>query len=474
LVPAASHSRHPLASCTAGREGGGGAQRRGFVLVSGMAVHLHRYTRGMPAVASCLEHFVTASLLEQFFSTGVLAPRAVLSSAVGTPLLDSEYLLGVMGLCQELSQYAIGRATQRDCGSVLLCSTLVSSVFGKLQEFDFRNGPLRRRFDGVKYVVRKCEDLLYELSLSGAYVPAAAPAVAAAAAAAQPPAAKRSKLAAATAAAAADGRQPDPEAGEVRQLFPRLGRPEDFDEMRSAMEEYDGRREELIKRCRDVQKLSKQAIYSLHRSNGAKAEAQLADATAKAQAITADFLVGHPSLRGGSFANAMEEYAEARLTQLWMEAAAAEGGKAPPPPPPPPGGKGGPGGGGRGGALLIIAGPSHPRLHGLVETSEYLGALADFTGEVGRCAVVAASRRDAAAVQAALCVDRACLRAWLSLGNLVSAPRQRTAAAGWLAGTARRYVERRGPRLSGWGGAWCGRVASWARRRAASRTTRAS
>eukprot|EP01049_Picozoa_sp_SAG25_P018777 SAG25_NODE_5572_length_643_cov_0.873162_1_plen_57_part_10 len=57
-----------------------------------MAVHLHRYTRGMPAVASCLEHFVTASLLEQFFSTGVLAPRAVLSSAVGTPLLDSEYL----------------------------------------------------------------------------------------------------------------------------------------------------------------------------------------------------------------------------------------------------------------------------------------------------------------------------------------------------------------------------------------------
>lgn len=34
-------------------------------------------------------------------------------------------------------------------------------------EFDFRNGPLRRKFDGVKYDVRKIDDILYELSLVG-------------------------------------------------------------------------------------------------------------------------------------------------------------------------------------------------------------------------------------------------------------------------------------------------------------------
>jgi hypothetical protein len=44
--------------------------------------------------------------------------------------------------------------------NISTCVTLTSAP---------RNGPLRRKFDGIKYVARKCEDLLYELSLSGKY-----------------------------------------------------------------------------------------------------------------------------------------------------------------------------------------------------------------------------------------------------------------------------------------------------------------
>ena len=65
------------------------------------------------------------------------------------------------------------------------------------------------------------------------------------------------------------------------------------------MDRYDARREAVIKRTRDVQKLAKQAIFSLHRGNGAKAEKQLATATAAAQAIHAEFLVETPELRKG-------------------------------------------------------------------------------------------------------------------------------------------------------------------------------
>ncbi len=199
------------------------------------------YTRGAPSVASCLERFGTATCLAHFFAHGELAPRGTLPR-----LLDTEYLLAVMGFCQELSPYAIGRATAGDAGSVLLCSILVGSAFAKLQEFDFRNGPLRRKFDGVKYVVRKCEDLLYELSLSGKYAP--------------PPGGRDGDAA----PPAKRPRQDDTVEASGKDEYPRLSAGE-FDTMRAALESADGQREAVIKRTRDVQKLSKQAIYSLHR-----------------------------------------------------------------------------------------------------------------------------------------------------------------------------------------------------------------
>jgi hypothetical protein len=32
-------------------------------------------------------------------------------------------------------------------------------------EFDFRNGPLRRKYDGLKYCLKTIEDISFELSL---------------------------------------------------------------------------------------------------------------------------------------------------------------------------------------------------------------------------------------------------------------------------------------------------------------------
>jgi len=317
--------------------------------------------RGAPSLSNLLEHFAAASCLQHFFETGQLLPRAALHQ-----LLDGEYLCGVMAFLQTLSKYAIGRATEADVGSVLVCQELVGSAFQKLQEFDFRNGPLRRKFDGIKYVVRKCEDLLYELSLSGKYIAPPGPASAAVGGA------RPSKKARTDGGAPAEGTD-----------FPRVTAAE-FDVMRAANETFDSKREELIKRTRDVQKLSKQAIYSMHRGDLPKAEGQLAEATDKGRAIAADYLVEFPALRSGSYSNAMEEYAEARLYQIWLES-------------------------------REIAGPSHARFNGLVHTMEYLGGVADFTGEAGRFAVQAASRRDVEGVHSALAADQACLRAWMQL-----------------------------------------------------------
>jgi hypothetical protein len=37
-----------------------------------------------------------------------------------------------------------------------------------LIKFDFKNGPLRQKYDGVKYAVKKLENILYELVVTGA------------------------------------------------------------------------------------------------------------------------------------------------------------------------------------------------------------------------------------------------------------------------------------------------------------------
>lgn len=36
-------------------------------------------------------------------------------------------------------------------------------------QFDFRNGPLRRKYDGLKYSLKNIEDIYYELSLQNAH-----------------------------------------------------------------------------------------------------------------------------------------------------------------------------------------------------------------------------------------------------------------------------------------------------------------
>eukprot|EP00343_Euplotes_focardii_P011395 CAMPEP_0205831690 /NCGR_PEP_ID=MMETSP0206-20130828/44798_1 /ASSEMBLY_ACC=CAM_ASM_000279 /TAXON_ID=36767 /ORGANISM="Euplotes focardii, Strain TN1" /LENGTH=182 /DNA_ID=CAMNT_0053136555 /DNA_START=42 /DNA_END=587 /DNA_ORIENTATION=- len=156
----------------------------------------------------------------------------------------------------------------------------------------------------------------------------------------------------------------------------------EFAEIRTRLKAYDTTRETVIKRCRDVQKLSKNSIYSMHRGALEKAQKQLAEAKTLAEDIIPQ-LEEYPALRKGSYSNAMEEYAEAMLFLVWLQE-------------------------------RVVAPPE--RLV-LVNTEEYVGGLADFTGELGRFAVAAATRRDAETVIQCLNTDEA-LYSMLQAANL--------------------------------------------------------
>ena len=123
---------------------------------------------------------------------------------------------------------------------------------------------------------------------------------------------------------------------------------------------------QVIKRSRDIQKLSKQAIYSLHRGNDQEALGKIQAAEAAAAEL-APLISQAPTLRQGSFSNSMEEYAEAVILRMYLEH-------------------------GRVATREEVQ---------LADIEEYLGGVLDFTGELNRIAVAKATVRDKAAVQRA-------------------------------------------------------------------------
>ena len=99
------------------------------------------------AEAVCFLSFVTQKKITSFSEVGVAVEH---------------YLLGICDLFGELSRYAVNAAIKKDVKSVLQTKEVMRDMYGALLQFDFRNGDLRRKFDGTKYEVAKIERLVLE------------------------------------------------------------------------------------------------------------------------------------------------------------------------------------------------------------------------------------------------------------------------------------------------------------------------
>jgi len=346
-------------------------------------------------LSQAITTFTETRMMQHFFDTGALAAPSLLQ-----PCDDEEYVGAALGFSQELSRYAVGRACENDTTSIEMCRNLIMQVSApttppalplsrslrldkiiqtmplilstnpyprspaltpqlnvKMLEFDFRNGPLRRKYDGLKYALKNLEDITYELSLledRGIGIdagPADSDKMDEGGDAAGPTA-KRPRTGTATLS--------DDPPEEALDLLAA----DEIDAIKGRMDAFDKLREQVIKDSRDVQKLAKQAIFAVHRGNLKGSKAQLDDALGKATAIQ-QLIEAQPSLRGGSFSNSLEEWAEGVLTLEW--------------------------------ALnkRVMSKKEMP----ICNTAEYVGALSDFTGEIGRLAIASASKRDFGAVR---------------------------------------------------------------------------
>lgn len=77
------------------------------------------------------------------------------------------YLLALTSTIEELARLAPNSVVLGDFSRPLQISRFVKEVQAGFQLLNLKNDTLRRRVDGVKYSVKKVEDVVYDLSLRG-------------------------------------------------------------------------------------------------------------------------------------------------------------------------------------------------------------------------------------------------------------------------------------------------------------------
>ncbi|RIB02935.1 Translin [Gigaspora rosea] len=76
-----------------------------------------------------------------------------------------EFLHSFITLTNELSRLAINSVTVGDYNRPIRISIFVQQLYTGFQLLNLKNDALRRRFDGIKYNIKKIEEVVYDISL---------------------------------------------------------------------------------------------------------------------------------------------------------------------------------------------------------------------------------------------------------------------------------------------------------------------
>lgn len=91
--------------------------------------------------------------------------HSVFSSAKKLGVSTSDYLMGLADLTGELARVAVACAIRGNYEKVGHLKDFVAEIWGEMLKFDFRNSALRRKFDSIKYNLKKIEDIRYDIKM---------------------------------------------------------------------------------------------------------------------------------------------------------------------------------------------------------------------------------------------------------------------------------------------------------------------
>jgi predicted translin family RNA/ssDNA-binding protein len=126
-----------------------------------------------------IQNVITSIQLHEWLSSGHLVTLDEVGGKLGVPvnvkspsadtfhITIEDYLLALTSTIEELARLAPNAVTLGDYGRPLEISRFVKDVHAGFQLLNLKNDVLRRRSDGLKYSVKKVEDVVYDLSLRG-------------------------------------------------------------------------------------------------------------------------------------------------------------------------------------------------------------------------------------------------------------------------------------------------------------------
>lgn len=103
-----------------------------------------------------VQEYVEAVLYYHFVKTGKL---------INLSVSPEHFVLGLADLPGEMVRKAVYLAGKGKIEQVVKIRNQVDYIYGELLKFDFRDNEIRRKVDGIKYDLRKLEDLVLELGM---------------------------------------------------------------------------------------------------------------------------------------------------------------------------------------------------------------------------------------------------------------------------------------------------------------------
>jgi translin len=119
----------------------------------------HMYHQGSYKVA--IQEYVEALLYYHYMKDNKLATKKELD------VETDYYLLGLCDLTGELVRKAVHAASNEKYDFIFDVRKLIDEIYSELLKFDIHESELRKKFDGIKYDLKKLEDLCLELKLKG-------------------------------------------------------------------------------------------------------------------------------------------------------------------------------------------------------------------------------------------------------------------------------------------------------------------
>ncbi|GAB0090217.1 Translin [Sergentomyia squamirostris] len=123
-------------------------------------------------------HFLTQKLvslvaLTVYLEAGFLVSRETVGEVLGLEITQTngfhleleDYLIGVLQMVTELARFAVNSVTLGDYHRPLMISRFVADLNAGYRLLNLKNDGLRKKFDALKYDVKKIEEIVYDVSI---------------------------------------------------------------------------------------------------------------------------------------------------------------------------------------------------------------------------------------------------------------------------------------------------------------------